>query len=417
VAGAGEINRRTFPRVHRSFSDFITSSGAGDFRLDPINSDGELAIQCLRQLGQLWDLEMSEQPEFRMPAQLPYAILHWCSHLTRVVGVNAEEAAADDDSLHTNAENMVPELENTASALAGVDITEKSGPAGDSECITVSPDGRRVAFGLANGSIQLRDTRTGNEVLPMLGHTGTVFFVAFSPDGTRLVSASADNTVRLWNSITGAMIGSPLEGHSDTVFSAVFSQDGKQIVSASADKTIRIWNSDTGAMVLGPLQGHTDWVFCATFSPDGQHVVSGSSDKTVCIWSSKTGKLVLGPLQGHISPLRFAVFSTDGRHIISCSRHRSILVWDSQTGERVLALSNGDANTKLAFTDSETAPYIVTPPRTQGTSTIESYYFDLDGGQEVVGGVTNSGIDTWLYAHNKHFVVGRYLGQLILSGM
>jgi hypothetical protein len=50
VAGAGEINRRTFPHVHRSFFDFVTSAGAEDFRVDTTDSDGELAIQCIRQL-------------------------------------------------------------------------------------------------------------------------------------------------------------------------------------------------------------------------------------------------------------------------------------------------------------------------------------------------------------------------------
>jgi hypothetical protein len=54
IAGAGEINGRTFPHVHRSFSDFVTSTGAEDFCLDMIDAHGELAIQCIHQLIQLW---------------------------------------------------------------------------------------------------------------------------------------------------------------------------------------------------------------------------------------------------------------------------------------------------------------------------------------------------------------------------
>ena len=50
IVGVGEINNRTIPRVHRSFSDFITSAGAEDFHADTIDLDGELAIQCIRQL-------------------------------------------------------------------------------------------------------------------------------------------------------------------------------------------------------------------------------------------------------------------------------------------------------------------------------------------------------------------------------
>lgn len=423
VAGAGEIDRRTFPRVHRSFTDFVTSAGAEDFRVDLINSDGELAIQCIRQLHRLWVLEMFPQPELGMSAQLPYAISHWSSHLTRVVGVKVEEESADGDSLSTNPENVVSELENNTGAPARVEVTEKRGrSAGKVYCMTVSPDGRRIAVGLHDGSIRLRDTQTGDEVLPtvmMMAHTGRVLFVAFSPDGMRLLSASGDSTVCIWNSTTGAMALAPLEGHSDEVNCAVFSPDGRRIVSASDDMTICIWNSDTGNMVLDPLQGHTNGVLSATFAPDGRHIVSASYDQTVRVWNSETGDMVLDPLQGHVSDVYFAIFSADGLHILSCSEDGTILVWDFQTRERVQALTDSDTDARLAFTGSETTPYIMTPPRTlQGTSTTESYHFRLDNGRGAVGGVANSGIDTWLYASHilgtENFIAGRYLGQLIL---
>ena len=99
VAGAGEINRRTVPRVHRSFSDFVTSTGAEDFRVDLTDSDGELAIQCICQLHQLWaDVDKGLQ---EILAQLPFAILHWSSHLTQMVGVKMEQVERDDESIST----------------------------------------------------------------------------------------------------------------------------------------------------------------------------------------------------------------------------------------------------------------------------------------------------------------------------
>jgi WD40 repeat protein len=129
--------------------------------------------------------------------------------------------------------------------------------------------------------------------------------------------------------------------------------------------------------------------------------------------------MVLDPLQGHVSDVYFAIFSADGLHILSCSEDGTILVWDFQTRERVQALTDSDTDARLAFTGSETTPYIMTPPRTlQGTSTTESYHFRLDNGRGAVGGVANSGIDTWLYASHilgtENFIAGRYLGQLIL---
>jgi hypothetical protein len=124
--------------------------------------------------------------------------------------------------------------------------------------------------------------------------------------------------------------------------------------------------------------------------------------------------MVLGPLKGHPSEVRFALFSADARHILSSSVD-SVFVWDSGTGERVPGSFKGDG-TKLSFTNSETAPYIITPPRSNmpaaGTST-SSYSFSLKHG--VVGGVVNSGFDTWLYADIMGLRIGRYAGQLVIT--
>jgi len=408
VAGAGEISSQTFPRVHRSFSDFVTSERAEDFRVDMIDSNGELAIRCIGQLTRLWVGAREE-----IPAQLRYVIDNWSLHLMRVVGVKVDEAQRDDESISAaDPIDTVMDPDTNSRAQVGVEATEKPGI----WCITFSPDGTRMAFAQGDGSIRLRGTQTGNEV-SLLGHTRVVTFVAFSPDGKRIVSASFDQTIRIWNSETGDMVLGPLEGHTGMVWSAVFSPDGRRIVSASGDETIRIWNSETGEMMLGPLKGHTNTVFSAVFSPDGRLIVSASFDKTIRIWDSRSGDTVLGPLEGHQNMVCFAVFSADGRHILSCSRD-SILVWDSEIGERVHPSFEGES-AKLSFTNSETAPYIITPPRSnmpvQGTSA-SSYSFSLENG--VVGGVVNSSVDTWLYADPaSNILIGRYTGQLMLNSL
>jgi WD40 repeat protein len=180
-------------------------------------------------------------------------------------------------------------------------------------------------------------------------------------------------------------------------------------VSASYDRTIRIWNPDTGEPVLDPLQGHTRAVNSAVFSPDGWLIVSASRDKTIRVWDSQSGAMVLGPLEGHISAVYFALFSADARRIVSSSDDGAILIWDCDTGERV---SCDDA--KLSFTNSATAPYIITPPHSNipAAGTSASYLFSLDDG--VVAGVVCDDVDTWLYCTN-HVLMSRYTGQLILT--
>jgi len=64
--------------------------------------------------------------------------------------------------------------------------------------------------------------------------------VCFSPDGRWLASGSADETVQLWDWETRAF-DRTLEGHGDFVNSVCFSPDGRRLASGSHDTTVRLW--------------------------------------------------------------------------------------------------------------------------------------------------------------------------------
>jgi WD40 repeat protein len=67
------------------------------------------------------------------------------------------------------------------------------------DCITLSPDGTRLAIGTWNTLVRIIDFSAAREVLALYGHTSRVSAVTWSPDGNLLVSAAHDGTVRVWD--------------------------------------------------------------------------------------------------------------------------------------------------------------------------------------------------------------------------
>ncbi|HWR66459.1 MAG TPA: WD40 repeat domain-containing protein [Bellilinea sp.] len=64
--------------------------------------------------------------------------------------------------------------------------------------LAVSQDGSLAAVGLADGSIQLLDSATGQVLQDLTGHIGAVTALKFSPDGSVLASGGADGVVMIW---------------------------------------------------------------------------------------------------------------------------------------------------------------------------------------------------------------------------
>jgi WD40 repeat protein len=72
-------------------------------------------------------------------------------------------------------------------------------------------------------------------------HHSTVASIAFSPDGRTLASGKGNHTVQLWDVPTGRLKGT-LTGHSLSVTSVAFSPDGETLASGSNDGTVRLWH-------------------------------------------------------------------------------------------------------------------------------------------------------------------------------
>ncbi len=106
--------------------------------------------------------------------------------------------------------------------------------------LAFSSDGRRFATAGFSGIVKVRDTATGEELLDLSGHTGTVVSVAFSPDDRYIATASGDGTAKMWNAETGEELLT-LTGHTDVVTAVSFSPDGTRLATSSRDETVRVY--------------------------------------------------------------------------------------------------------------------------------------------------------------------------------
>ncbi|KAH7916869.1 WD40 repeat-like protein [Leucogyrophana mollusca] len=194
--------------------------------------------------------------------------------------------------------------------------------------IAISPDGRRIASGIANeGGVVIWDALTRKVVHEIKG--GGVWSLAYSPDGRWIatVPMANESPVRLWDADTGKLEVLKCDGY---VWCVAFSPDGSQIAAGLQDG-FQVIDVATGKSVVGPIYGHTDYVRLVVYSPDGRLLITASDDKSIRVWDSTTGIQVGKPMLGHESDVVCISISADGRRIASGGYDNTVRVWDLET--------------------------------------------------------------------------------------
>lgn len=148
-----------------------------------------------------------------------------------------------------------------------------------------SEDGSTFVASADHGPIKVLETKTGNVLAELDGHSGWVHAVGIS--GGIVASAGRDDTFRVWDAETGKEIWSK----ADTCLANVaVAPDGLRVAGTDGSGNLILWDAATGEELQTLETGESGWSFHVVFSQDGKHVAAGS--KNIRVFAVESGDVV-----------------------------------------------------------------------------------------------------------------------------
>jgi WD40 repeat protein/uncharacterized caspase-like protein len=227
--------------------------------------------------------------------------------------------------------------------------------------VALSPDGKLLAVGNYDGSIQLWDFGSARLLRTLVRHSQEVRSVVFVASGKQIVSAGKDMTVKLWDVTTGELLRTAeLRSPAEYMWDIQLSPDGTQVASAQTIKgsdpagIIKLWDAATGQLIRSIRASP----MALAFTPDGKRLVSGGNGvdhkggSQVTFWDLTNGRLLRSFDHTKFAGVYKVAVSADGSRIMSASTGTNdnvVKLWDASTGRNLQTLVHPEFVESLAF--------------------------------------------------------------------
>jgi WD40 repeat protein/serine/threonine protein kinase len=209
----------------------------------------------------------------------------------------------------------------------------RSASPSDLSGLVYSPDGRYLALGDYGVFVRLLDPGTGDELTAMNGNISAVYALAYRPDGRRLVAACSDKQVRIW-AIGPALRSQPklvqlLRGPEGEVNSVAYRFDGQELATGDLAGWLLVWHAtgDNELKEAWRIHAHRDGINSVAYSPDGRRLATASKDGTVKLWDAAKGYLVR-ILHARQREVYAVAFHPNGKTLATAGADGTVKIWE-----------------------------------------------------------------------------------------
>jgi WD40 repeat protein len=193
--------------------------------------------------------------------------------------------------------------------------------------VQFSHDGKQVLSACQDGSLFIRDARSGKDVHRLkdsTGHDNAV--ICISQCAAYLASGAEDGAVHLINNVNGKILHK-LSAHEESVEAMAFGHASiPYLVTASVDCNVKVWDPKNSCQLRHTFP-HPDAVTKFQWHPTLPIIATSCNDGVVRVFNVKTGKHI-HDFPGHTNIILDICFSKDGKYIITSSDDKTVKVFD-----------------------------------------------------------------------------------------